>query len=79
MFASILVFRIDDMKLSTLWPLSIGIDLGVLLVVVTNQYVATLSAFIIWAVIVILATSLTFYSYRVMHPRKKKLPVRRRA
>lgn len=66
------------MKLSTLWPLSIGIDLGALLVVLANQYAAKMSTFIIWAVVVILAASLTFYSYRVMHPTaKKRLPVRR--
>jgi len=74
MSRNIHVFREGDMKLSTLWPLSIGIDLGVLLVVFTNQYAASLSAFIIWAVIVILDVSLAFYTYRVMHPRKKKLP-----
>src|SRR5260370_36341780 len=63
--------------LNTLWSLTIGIDLGALMVVLTNQYAATLSTFIIWAVMVILTASLTFYTVRVRQPRKKRLPVRR--
>lgn len=65
--------------LNKMWALAIAFDLGALLVGVANQYAATLSTFIIWAVVIIMATILTLCTVQVkrMEPRKKKLPVRR--
>jgi len=65
--------------LNKVWALAIAFDLGALLVFLTNQYIATLSTFIIWAVMVIITVVLTLCTVQVkrMKPRKKKLPVRR--
>lgn len=66
-------------SLYALWVLSIGIDLGALMVVLTNQYTPTLSTFLIWAVLIMITVILVLCTMqvRMMEPKKKRLPVRR--
>ncbi len=64
------------MKLSTLWTLFIGSCIGEIITLLLEQC-GKWEAVSICLIVIVPAVLLTVYSERVMHPRKKKLPVRR--
>jgi len=64
------------MKLSTLWTLFIGSCIGEIITLLLEQY-GKWETVGICLIVIVPAVLLTVYSERVMHPRKKKLPVRR--
>ncbi len=64
------------MKLNILWALFIGSCIGEVFALALEQY-GQWGTVGICLVVIVPAVLLTIYSERVMHPRKKRLPVRR--
>jgi len=64
------------MKLKILWSLFIGSCIGEIVTLLLEQY-GKWETVGVCLMVIVPAVALAIYSERVMHPRKKKLPVRR--
>ena len=66
----------NKVKLSTLWAFFIGSCAGEIVTLILEQDGKWGNVFL-YLIVIIPAIALTIYTERFLHPRKKKLPVRR--